>query len=86
MCYRIGMFGGGTKLVMCNLRTYHTLYCVCVITSGHNWGEAAQENAAAQVSAAAGTTLQLLNWSGDGLTAECPNLEASKVLQFLEYN
>ena len=85
MRYGSGTFGGGTNLVMCDFRTYYTLYCVCVFTSGHNWGEAAQENVAAQVSAAAGMTSQLFvtkNWSGDGLTAECPNLEASKVLQF----
>lgn len=59
MCYGSGTFGGGAKLVMCDLRTYYTLYCVCVITSGHNWGEAAQENVAAQVIEAASMTLQL---------------------------
>jgi len=59
VCYRSGTFGGGAKLVMCDPRTYYALYCVCVITSGHNWGEAAQANVAAQVSEAAGTTLQL---------------------------
>jgi len=66
MRYGSGTFGGGANLVMRDLRTYYTLYCVCVITGGHNWGEAAQ---AAEVSEAAGMTSQLLNWSGDGLTA-----------------
>ena len=35
-----GMVGGGTRLVMYDLRT---LYCVCMITSGCNWGAAAEK-------------------------------------------
>ena len=37
--------GGGTTVVMCNLRTYYTLYGVCVITSRRNRGAAAEEDA-----------------------------------------
>ena len=36
--------GGGTTAVMCNLRTY-TLYSVCMITSRHTRGAAAEEDA-----------------------------------------
>ena len=42
----VGSSGGGTTVVTCDLRTYmYTLYCVCVITSGHTRGAAAEENA-----------------------------------------
>ena len=34
---------GRTSLVTCNLCTYYTLYCLCVIISGHNWGALKQQ-------------------------------------------
>ena len=37
----MGSSGGGTTAVTCNLRTYYTLYSVCVITCGRTRGAAA---------------------------------------------
>jgi len=53
VCKRSGKFGGGTTVVMRDLRAYYTLYCVCVLASrrmhsrssswrGHSWGTAAE--------------------------------------------
>ena len=39
---RSGKLRGRTEVVTCNFRTYYTLYCVCVITSGRLQGEAAE--------------------------------------------
>jgi len=36
---------GRTTVVTCDLCTFYTLYCVCVITNGCTWGAAAEENA-----------------------------------------
>ena len=36
MHYEVGSSGSG-RLVMCDLCTYYNLYCMCVITSEHNW-------------------------------------------------
>jgi len=33
----VGHSGGRTRLVTHDLHTHCTLYCVCMITSGHNW-------------------------------------------------
>jgi len=38
----VGCSGGGARLVMCDLCTHYTLYCMCVTTSGQNWGTAAE--------------------------------------------
>jgi len=40
--YRSGTYRGGTRLVTCDLCTYYTLYCVCVITSRHSQGAAVE--------------------------------------------
>jgi len=40
--YEVACSWGGTRLVTCDFRTYCTLYCVCMNTSGHNWGAAAE--------------------------------------------
>ena len=37
-----GSSGGGTTVVMHDLRTSYTLFCVCVITSGYTRGPAAE--------------------------------------------
>jgi len=44
VCVRYGSGGsvGGIRLVTCDLRSYYTLYIVCVITSRHNLGAAAE--------------------------------------------
>jgi len=36
--------GGGTTLVMCDLHTHYTLYCMCLMISKCNWGAAAEED------------------------------------------
>jgi len=41
----VGCSDGGTIVVNRDLRTYYTLYCVCVITSGRTGGAAAEEDA-----------------------------------------
>ena len=40
----VGSSEGGATAMMCDLRTYYTLYCVCVITSGRTRGAAAEED------------------------------------------
>ena len=42
----VGSLGGGIIVVTRDICTYCTLYCVCVITSGHTPGAAAEEDAA----------------------------------------
>ena len=45
VCAEVGCSGGGTIVVNRDLRSYYTLYCVCVITSGRTRGAAAEEDA-----------------------------------------
>ena len=42
MCNGSESLGGGTTVMTCNLCTCYTLHCVCVVTSGHTQGTAAE--------------------------------------------
>ena len=43
MCVtEVECLGGGTTVMTCNLCTYYTLHCVCVVTSGRTQGTAAE--------------------------------------------
>ena len=54
----VGGSGGGTTVVMRDLHSY-TLYCMCVLTSGHTRGAAAEDDILEE---------QHLKWTQFGLT------------------